>query len=69
VDLTKVLAQLRMELENIDMAIASLERLATQKQRGLAEGPGEVKRRGRPPKHARPVSEEGMAMQKRSDSK
>jgi len=38
-DLDKVLAQLRAELENLDAAIASLERLQT-------EGP----RRGRPPK-------------------
>ena len=38
-DLTKVLAQLRAELDNLDAAIVSLERL----QR---EGP----RRGRPPK-------------------
>ncbi len=38
-DLTKVLAQLRAELDNLDAAILSLERL----QR---EGP----RRGRPPK-------------------
>jgi BMFP domain-containing protein YqiC len=38
-DLDKVLAQLREELENLDAAIASLERLQT-------EGP----RRGRPPK-------------------
>ncbi len=38
-DLDKVLAQLRAELENLDAAIVSLERLQT-------EGP----RRGRPPK-------------------
>jgi hypothetical protein len=69
VDLTRVLAQLRMELENIDMAIASLERLATQKQRSLAQGPGEVRRRGRPPKLASSVSEDRMSLQKRSDSK
>jgi hypothetical protein len=37
-DLDKVLAQLRAELENLDAAIVSLERLQT-------EGP----RRGRPP--------------------
>ena len=29
-DLAKVLAQLRAELENLNMAIASLERLASQ---------------------------------------
>jgi hypothetical protein len=38
-DLDKVLAQLRAELENLNAAIVSLERLQT-------EGP----RRGRPPK-------------------
>jgi hypothetical protein len=38
-DLVKVLAQLRAELENLDAAIVSLERLQT-------EGP----RRGRPPR-------------------
>ncbi len=38
-DLDKVLMQLRAELENLDAAIVSLERLRT-------EGP----RRGRPPK-------------------
>ena len=37
-DLTKVLAQLRAELENLDIAIASLERI----QNGS-------RRRGRPP--------------------
>jgi hypothetical protein len=69
VDLTRVLAQLRLELENIDMAIASLERLAAQKQRGQPPVPGEVKRRGRPPKHANSVPDEGMPMQKRSGAK
>ncbi|MEI9970767.1 MAG: hypothetical protein WDO73_01245 [Ignavibacteriota bacterium] len=38
-DLTKVLAQLREELENLDAAIFSLERLQS-----------EGRRRGRPPK-------------------
>ena len=38
-DLDKVLAQLRAELENLDAAIVSLERLQT-----------EAPRRGRPPK-------------------
>jgi len=38
-DLTKVLAQLRKELANLDAAIASLERLQV-----------EGRRRGRPPK-------------------
>ena len=39
-DLNKVLAQLREELENLDTAILSLERLQTEGHR----------RRGRPPK-------------------
>jgi hypothetical protein len=69
VDLTKVLAQLRLELENIDAAIASLERLAVQKQRSQSEGPGEVKRRGRPPKHVSPVPDAGLTMQKRTGGK
>ncbi|MGO9260241.1 MAG: hypothetical protein ACLQU1_28630 [Bryobacteraceae bacterium] len=68
-DLTRVLAQLRLELENIDVAIASLERLAAQKQRSQAESPAEVKRRGRPPKHASPAPDAGLAIQKRSSVK
>jgi hypothetical protein len=40
-DLTKVLAQLHAELENLDAAIAGLERLQPQSPR-----------RGRPPKSA-----------------
>lgn len=55
-DLAKVLAQLRVELQNIDMAIASLERLAAQK-RSHPETPGEGRRRGRPPKQATPPPE------------
>jgi len=69
VDLTKVLAQLRQELEHLDMAIASLERLAAQKQRSPSEAPVEGKRRGRPPKHPSPLSDAGMAVEKRSGSK
>ena len=51
-DLAKVLAQLRVELQNIDMAIASLERLAAQKRSHPETPAGEGKRRGRPPKQA-----------------
>jgi hypothetical protein len=42
-DLSKVLAQLRAELQNLDAAILSLERLQH-----------EGRRRGRPPKASRP---------------
>jgi hypothetical protein len=69
VDLSKVLAQLRMELENLDLAIASLERLASQKHRGHVEAAGEVKRRGRPPKHAGQGSDTGISIEKRSGGK
>ncbi len=65
-DLSKVLAQLRLELENLDLAIASLERLAAQKQRNRAEAPTEGKRRGRPPKTAAAVPHAGMDLEKRS---
>jgi len=67
VDLTKVLAQLRMELQNLDTAIASLEKLAAQK-RGDLGAPVEKKRRGRPPKHQSGVAE-GVAVEKRAGSK
>jgi hypothetical protein len=66
VNLTKVLAQLRLELENLDMAIASLERLATQKETSPSEALAEPKRRGRPPKHSGHVADADMAMHKRS---
>jgi len=68
VDLSKVLAQLRLELENLDLAIASLERLAAQKQRGQTDVPPEGRRRGRPPKRPAPVAE-GLAAEKGSGSK
>ena len=50
-DLAKVLAQLRGELENLDSAIESLERLQqTERRRGqLPPAPAPVKKRGRPP--------------------
>ena len=47
-DLDKVLAQLRAELENLDAAIVSLERLQT-----------EGRRRGRPPKMQPPARRTG----------
>lgn len=55
-DLQKVLAQLRSELENIDAAIHSLERLQlTERRRGrppswlaaVKKKPGRAKRRGK----------------------
>jgi len=66
-DLTRVLAQLRMELQNLDIAIASLEKLAAQK-RGDLGVPVEKKRRGRPPKHQSDLAEE-PAVEKRAGSK
>ena len=57
-DLNKVLAQLRMELENLDAAILSLERLQQ-------EGP----RRGRPPKTLSAVTKSSLAAPKESDVK
>jgi hypothetical protein len=47
-DLAKVLAHLRAELENLNTAISSLERLQQQ----------EGKRRGRPPKGLSPGKKE-----------
>jgi hypothetical protein len=52
-DLSKVLAQLREELENLDAAILSLERLQQ-------EGP----RRGRPPKALSHLSKAARAARK-----
>lgn len=54
-DITKVLAQLREELENIDAAIASLERL----QFG-------GKRRGRPPAHLAPTPKTARSVEGRT---
>lgn len=50
-DLAKVVAQLRTELENLNTAISSLERLQQQ----------EGKRRGRPPKGLRPEKKEAQS--------
>ena len=52
-DLTKVLAQLREELANLDAAILSLERLQT-----------EGRRRGRPPKALAEVTKASRAARK-----
>jgi hypothetical protein len=68
VDLTKVLAQLRQELQHLDTAIASLERLAAQKQRS-SDTPEEPKRRGRPPKHSSSLADARLAVEKRSGGK
>jgi len=54
-DLSKVLAQLREELENLDAAIRSLERLQQQ-------GP----RRGRPPKVLSNLSKASRSARKAS---
>jgi hypothetical protein len=52
-DLSKVLAQLREELENLDAAIQSLERLQQ-----------DVPRRGRPPKTVSQMSKLSRASRK-----
>lgn len=56
-DLSKVLAELRQELERLDAAIVSLERL---KEEGRS-------RRGRPPKTVDGVKDSGAAGHKRSE--
>ena len=56
-DLSKVLAQLRVELENLDAAILSLERLQQ-----------EGRRRGRPPKALSEVTKASRAARKESES-
>ena len=51
-DVTKILAELRQEREQIEEAIMSLERLARGRGRRRGRPPAwmtEVKRRGRPP--------------------
>ena len=53
-DVTKILAELRGEREQIEEAILSLERLARGRSRGRGRPPSwmsemTVKRRGRPP--------------------
>jgi len=65
-DVTKILAELRGEREQIEEAILSLERLA----RGRGRGPGRppswmsemtVKRRGRPPGSKNKVAADAVA--------
>jgi len=56
-DLSKVLAELRQELERLDSAIVSLERL---KEEGRS-------RRGRPPKTGNDDKDSGPAGHKRSE--
>ena len=55
-DLEKVLAQLRSELENLDAAIVSLERLQqTERRRGRPPGwLQDIKKPGRPPRRGKP---------------
>ena len=55
-DLSKVLAQLRVELENLDAAILSLERLQQ-----------EGRRRGRPPKALSEVTKASRAARNESE--
>jgi hypothetical protein len=57
-DLNKVLAQLREELENLDAAILSLERLQL-----------EGRRRGRPPKALAHLSRATRAVRKEQEGK
>lgn len=64
-DLAKVLSQLRAELENLNMAIASLERLATQSRTTQAEAGDEPRRPGRPRKSPPGVAT-GLAIHKRN---
>jgi len=52
VDVAKVLSQLRAELQSVDAAILSLEKLATQTRRSGRTESGGVRRRGRPRKNA-----------------
>jgi hypothetical protein len=56
-DLNKVLAQLREELENLDTAILSLERLQQEGHR----------RRGRPPKALSHLSRAARAVKEEPD--
>jgi hypothetical protein len=57
-NLGKMLAELKKELEHVDAAIASLERLqATKRKRGKAEGKEEGAEVRAAPKAGRPPSE------------
>ena len=60
-DLQKVLAQLRGELENLDAAIESLERLQlTERRRGRPPSwLAAIKKPGRPPRNNKPRRSDG----------
>jgi hypothetical protein len=65
-DVTKILAELRGEREQIEEAILSLERLARGRGRGRGRPPSwmsemTVKRRGRPPGSKNKVAADDVA--------
>ena len=65
-DVTKILAELKAEREQIEEAILSLERLARGRSRGRGRPPSwmsemTVKRRGRPPGSKNKVAANDMA--------
>ena len=58
-ELAKVLAQLRLELSNLDVAILALERIEQRKVRRRGRPPGPLSRRkptGREPDSRRPTA-------------
>jgi hypothetical protein len=59
-----VLAQLRFELDSLDQAIASLERLSAQKHPNQEDAPEEPRRRGRRPKNPAPLSDPRVSVEK-----
>jgi hypothetical protein len=65
VDLVKVLTQLRAELQNLNLAIASLERLASQAHAQAPIELDEPKRPGRPRKSPQGVSRRPLTVHKR----
>jgi hypothetical protein len=65
-DLAKVLTQLRAELENLNMAIASLERLASRTRPLQADALVATKRASRPRKTPAATPAMGAAIQKRT---
>ena len=65
-DVTKILAELKAEREQIEEAILSLERLARGRSRGRGRPPSwmsemTVKRRGRPPGSKNKVAADNIA--------
>ena len=65
-DVTKILAELKAEREQIEEAILSLERLAQGRSRGRGRPPSwmsemTVKRRGRPPGSKNKVAANNVA--------